>query len=196
MDYNVVWLFKLILAHLISDFLLQKDSWVTDRNTKHAHSAYLYFHIGITALTALLLIGYSYWGTLLVITISHYIIDVIKSYLPDKLVYFFLDQFAHFMIIITCWMVNFSVWPNWIAIEAFYNSSPLWIYAVAGFFLTYPAGIIVAKATSRWASQFSSSSESEEDSAGLKKQEHTSELSNVLSYVCWCIRDNMRRLDF
>lgn len=158
MDLNLIWLTKLILAHLISDFMLQKASWIADRNTKHARSLYLYWHIAITALTALVFIGNTHWEVLLVITVTHYLIDLIKSYWPDRLIYFFLDQLLHLSVIVCCWMVTFSVRPDWNAIQAFYHNNNFWVYATAGFFLTYPAGIIVAKATSTWAQQIPPSS--------------------------------------
>ena len=47
-----LWLTKLILAHLLTDFILQPSQWVKDRNEKHFASAKLYGHGLITALVA------------------------------------------------------------------------------------------------------------------------------------------------
>lgn len=153
MEYNLIWLVKLLLAHLLSDFLFQGSSWITDRNTNKAKSKFLYLHIGITALTALLMIGYEYWAVLLVVTITHYCIDLGKSYLPDKFLYFALDQFAHVAVILGCWLLQFRLIPDMEALSHLYHESNIWIVAIGAFFLTYPSAIIIAKATKKWSDQ-------------------------------------------
>jgi len=82
MEYKLIWLVKLLLAHLLSDFLFQGSSWIAERNANKGKSKFLYLHIGITALTVLLMIGYEYWVVLLIVTIAHYCIDLGKAYLP------------------------------------------------------------------------------------------------------------------
>ena len=52
-----LWLTKLVLAHLVTDFLLQPSSWVEDRRRKHFASGKLYLHVLVTALVAYVLIG-------------------------------------------------------------------------------------------------------------------------------------------
>lgn len=95
---------KLILAHFIGDFLLQPQKWVLHKE-KHKHkSKYLYWHIlvHVLALTILLQFSIRYWLGILIITISHYIIDVIKLHLKSKInsrILFSLDQLAHLIII-------------------------------------------------------------------------------------------------
>ncbi|MEP6596821.1 MAG: DUF3307 domain-containing protein, partial [Ginsengibacter sp.] len=44
------WLIKLLLAHLLTDFILQPASWIENRNRKHFTSEKLYLHGVITAL--------------------------------------------------------------------------------------------------------------------------------------------------
>jgi hypothetical protein len=40
-----LFLIKLILAHLLTDFVLQPRAWVEDRNQNHFASAKLYGHV-------------------------------------------------------------------------------------------------------------------------------------------------------
>ena len=47
-----VWVTKLILSHLITDFILQPKTWVDDRNAKHFSSGKLYLHGFITVVPA------------------------------------------------------------------------------------------------------------------------------------------------
>ena len=64
---GAVWLIKLLIAHLLTDFVMQPASWVEDRNQKHFASWKLYWHVLLTAIVAWLLIGWSYWLVALVI---------------------------------------------------------------------------------------------------------------------------------
>ncbi len=95
---------KLILAHLIGDFLLQPQKWVKHKN-KHKHkSKYLYLHIGIHAFALLLLLQFKtrYWLGFIIIIASHYIIDLLKLHLQNKSNKrwaFAIDQTAHIIVI-------------------------------------------------------------------------------------------------
>lgn len=96
---------KLVLAHLIGDFLFQPDKWVENKEKYTYKSRYLYYHILIHAisLTVLLQLNFSYWKGVFLILISHYVIDIIKAKLNEKVnirILFFLDQISHFIIIV------------------------------------------------------------------------------------------------
>lgn len=153
MEDNLIWLVKLLLAHFISDFLLQKSAWIEDKNTHKIKSKYLYWHILITGLLALALIGLNHWETVLIITSTHYIIDLIKSYLPQNFKYFILDQIIHVGIIFLCWSWTFELLPTWEMISDFYYQDHFWIVALCFLFLTYPSGYIIANSTKIWSDQ-------------------------------------------
>ena len=103
-----VWLIKLILAHLITDFLLQPTSWVNNRRQKHFASPELYFHGMVTALFAWMMIGWQYWIVSLIILLTHTLIDGWKSYQKNKVKYFLIDQLLHLLIIVCCWYIIFT----------------------------------------------------------------------------------------
>ena len=95
---------KLILAHLIGDFLLQPQKWVNHKETHKIKSKFLYGHIlvHLVALILVLQFNFKYWLGILIIVISHYVLDVIKLYLKPKLnnrLLFGLDQLAHIIVI-------------------------------------------------------------------------------------------------
>ncbi|MGB5418134.1 DUF3307 domain-containing protein [Algibacter sp.] len=95
---------KLILAHLIGDFIFQPNKWVLHKETHKHKSKYLYWHIlvHLVALIVVLQFEFKYWLALVIIPISHYVIDVIKLHLMPKLnnrLLFGLDQMAHLLII-------------------------------------------------------------------------------------------------
>ncbi len=95
---------KLVLAHAIGDFVLQPDQWVKDKQLKKHKSKYLYFHVLIHAIAVLVLLQFNtkYWLGISVIVVSHYIIDLIKLNLTQKVNprwLFILDQIAHLTVI-------------------------------------------------------------------------------------------------
>lgn len=96
-------LIKLVLAHIIGDFLFQPDSWITDKKKNKIKSKYLYFHIGIHLIALLALLQFKLIATISIIVISHFIIDLIKIYISnDKNArfLFFADQIIHILIIL------------------------------------------------------------------------------------------------
>ncbi|WP_346883574.1 DUF3307 domain-containing protein [uncultured Algibacter sp.] len=95
---------KLILAHIIGDFLLQPQKWVTHKETHKHKSKFLYWHILVHLCTLIFVLqfDFKYWAGISIIVISHYIIDVIKLHLKTKIndrLLFSLDQLAHLVIL-------------------------------------------------------------------------------------------------
>ena len=146
-----VWLTKLILAHLLTDFILQPKSWVTDRTEKHFASPKLYLHGCITALLAWAMIGFQYWVPALLILVTHIVIDGWKSYQKNNITYFLIDQSLHLLVITGCWYVSFVKWNDvqglWLEL---YNRQSLWKVITAFIFVTTPAGILIGQLTRQW----------------------------------------------
>ncbi|HWK08386.1 MAG TPA: DUF3307 domain-containing protein [Puia sp.] len=146
-----VWLTKLLIAHLLTDFVLQPTQWIKDRQEKHFASSRLYLHGLITALVAFIFIGWSYWMAALVILVTHTLIDGWKSYRPQKVSYFLIDQFLHLAVIAACWYAvfgNMDVFrKDWQRLNADPHS---WLLLAAVLFVTTPAGILIAQLTGQW----------------------------------------------
>ena len=146
-----VWLIKLLLAHLITDFILQPTSWVNDRNAKHYASGKLYLHGLITALLAWVMIGWQYWLVAIVILLTHIIIDCWKSYQKQSLPYFLIDQLLHFIVMISCWYFTFISWKEVQLLWQQFNFEPaVWKLIIAFVFITAPAGILIGQLTRQW----------------------------------------------
>ncbi len=146
-----VWLTKLLLSHLLTDFILQPKSWVADRNAKHFASGKLYLHGFITGLVAMLLIGAQYWIVALIILLTHTLIDGWKSYRPATVTYFLLDQLLHLLVIAGCWLFVFIHWNDVQAAWQHLNTQPVaWKIITAFIFLTAPAGILIGQVTKQW----------------------------------------------
>jgi hypothetical protein len=146
-----LWLTKLILAHLLTDFILQPSQWVKDRNEKHFASVKLYLHGLITALVAWAMIGWAWWIVALIILVTHTVIDGWKSYQERSARYFLIDQFLHLAVIAGCWYFTFDgggvVRLGWQRL----NDDPhSWTVIAAFVFVTTPAGILIGQLTKQW----------------------------------------------
>lgn len=105
-------LVRLLLSQLLSDFLFQTDSMVSN---KKWFSKHMFLHIGVVfALT--LLLSFS-WKIAFTLAISHWLIDGIKCSLQknyptrDSLL-FFADQFCHLLSIFIVWVLFEDVWTQ------------------------------------------------------------------------------------
>lgn len=95
---------KLLLAHLIGDFLMQPTRWVIHKESQKIRSKYLYWHTLLHfALVMLLLWDPGFWKMALLIAGLHYLTDLGKLYINplfrNRSVPFMLDQAAHIVIL-------------------------------------------------------------------------------------------------
>lgn len=149
----IIWLIKLILAHLLTDFVLQPTSWIESRNKKHFQSVHLYLHGLVTALVALLFIGIHYWWVVLIILVTHIAIDGWKSYRPNETKYFLIDQCLHLAIIFVCWYFIFLNVDDIVSAWDLINTKHILIFITAYVFVTFPAGILIGQLTKKWRDQ-------------------------------------------
>lgn len=134
---------KLILAHLISDFILQPIKWVVHKQSHKIASKYLYIHVILHfALYMLFLWDLSLWKIALIITIGHYFIDLLKLYTDSlfkkKSIPFFIDQALHIVLIYCCVFYD-NLFEHTLIL--FRNLD--WSLITAIVFVTYPASIIM-----------------------------------------------------
>lgn len=148
---SIVWLIKVLLAHLTTDFILQPKSWVDERLAKHFASLKLYLHGLITAALAWIITGFQYWQVALIILVTHILIDGWKSYRKQTVSYFLLDQLLHLMVILGCWYFTFLTWFDITVLWGQVNEDPAtWKTLTAFVFLTTPAGILIGQLTKKW----------------------------------------------
>jgi hypothetical protein len=146
-----IWLVKLILSHLLTDFILQPKSWVDSRNEKHFASDKLYWHGLITALLAWVMMGWQYWPIAVIILVTHILIDGWKSYQKPGVKYFLIDQLLHLLVIASCWYFTFFNWNNVKQLYLQVNTQPAFWKTICAFvFVTTPAGILIGQLTSQW----------------------------------------------
>lgn len=90
---------KMILAHLIGDFVLQTDHSIKDLNTFKFKSKHLYIHFIVHFVLLWILTGL--WLPSILLSIIHILIDIITKFNCNKRKYriqiFFIDQILHFL---------------------------------------------------------------------------------------------------
>lgn len=95
---------KLLLAHILGDFVFQPQNWVEHKARYQYKSKYLYWHVLVHIITLIVVLqfDFTYWLAILIIGVTHYIIDILKlvltSYINPRLL-FVLDQAAHLIVI-------------------------------------------------------------------------------------------------
>ena len=140
---------KLLLAHLLGDFIWQPNAWVADKETKKHKSIYLYLHILLHGLLAGILVWeIRFIPYAILIAVSHGIIDLIKLNFQKsntKRTWFIADQIAHILVLI--------------AVVLLYQNNPInfvwfdtrfWILITGFLFITKPTSIFVKTIISIW----------------------------------------------
>lgn len=139
---------KLILAHLLGDFVLQPDSWVADKENYKLKSKFLYFHVLIhTVLSFVFLWDLQLWWVALLIGGSHFIIDAAKlsfQTIKTKKTWFFIDQLLHIIVIAgaSFYFREFDF--------SFLGNHEFLKIIMAALFLTTPASIFIKILLSSW----------------------------------------------
>lgn len=142
---------KLLIAHIIGDFVLQPNSWVEGKKNKTYKSKYFYLHglVHLIALLILLEFNWSYWLSITIIVFSHLIIDLVKLNLDKKFnprVLFTIDQILHLVIICVVVFVNT---PYKIEFGKIYSTESL-LLILAILTISFVSSIIMKIIMSKW----------------------------------------------
>ncbi|WP_310402134.1 DUF3307 domain-containing protein [Chryseobacterium vietnamense] len=139
---------KLILAHLLGDFILQPNSWVADKENYKLKSKFLYIHVLIhTVLSLIFLWDLQLWWVAVLVGITHFIIDAAKLIFQNvktKKRWFFIDQLLHILVIagVSFYFREFSF--------GFLQNQEFLKIIMAALFLTTPASIFIKILLSSW----------------------------------------------
>lgn len=141
---------KLLLVHMVGDFLLQPTSWVLAKEERKWKAYQLYVHIILHGVLAMVLVwDWNFWPWALLIVFSHGIIDITKLILQNdrtKRYYFFADQLAHFvsLYLIYFWYVGYT------RIDISLFSEDRFLLLVLIVFLTFPSSVIIKMFIAKW----------------------------------------------
>lgn len=141
---------KLLIAHLLGDFIFQSDKSVKEKEEKKVKSLRLYFHVALHGILSLILMwDINLWKYALMISITHLAIDLGKVYFTSpkwKREAFLLDQFLHLFVlaIISLFITNTSINYNLLI-----NNHSV-IFFTFLLFLTKPSSIFIKIFISKW----------------------------------------------
>lgn len=154
-DFDMALLLRLLIAHLLGDFLLQRKNWISDKMANKWTSGALYIHVVIIgALTYLFSGQFTNFWIPVVVMLTHYFTDVWKSFKGEELRYFLIDQFFHFLIILLAWY--FYLMPEIDLVAMFtsiFNNQKILTIILSFIFVIWPAGYLIAKITKPWQQQ-------------------------------------------
>lgn len=140
---------KLLLAHLLGDFLLQPTSWVLDKESKKHKSIYLYLHTLLHGLLALLFVWEKEFLFYAIgLAALHGFIDFLKlQFQADstKRSWFLFDQLLHLIVIIgISWLYTDM------KMDGIEFGQKFWVLLTAVIFLTKPTSFLIKNIISIW----------------------------------------------
>lgn len=143
---------RLLLAHMVTDFILQPGKWVEDKRNKKLKSWYLYWHGLVTGAVAwLFLWDLSNYQVPLFIAITHTAIDAGKLYLKDDLATFLADQLLHLGVLVAAWLYLAGDFGQVLPVISQALASKKFMVLLTGFaFVIWPVSFLISKATVRW----------------------------------------------
>ena len=142
---------KLLLAHILGDFVLQPTKWVKHKNKHGWKSKYLLAHIAVHVLALLILLQFQlkYVLGIVVIMSTHYAIDALKIKFTTKKnarTLFVLDQVAHLLVLN---LVLFYYEPYSINLNTLYQPQFLLLLCLL-LFVTFVSGILIKVILQPW----------------------------------------------
>lgn len=153
MENSILILLQLLLAHVVTDFVLQPTKWVEHKRRKKGRSRFLYLHSIVAGiLTFIFLADPELWYIAIFIGVTHFIVDLWKLQSgKDTLKMFVLDQLFHLIAIIFAWLYLTDNFKNVILfLQEMINSTSILAVIMGYLLVIFPSGFLIGKATSRW----------------------------------------------
>jgi hypothetical protein len=154
-ELQIALLLRLLIAHLVADFVLQRKSWIVARHALHWRTGSLYLHAAIAGILVYLFSGrYHEFLIPAFVVITHLATDLWKSYTNGSLRYFLADQFIHLLVIVAAWYMY--IMPDWSILESvmgYFANTRVLAIVLAYIFVIWPAGFLIAKITAPWQNQ-------------------------------------------
>lgn len=141
---------KLLLAHLLGDFVLQPDKWVEEKDLKKHKSPKLYLHAMLHGVLSMAIVAeIAFWPYAAAIVVSHFLIDWSKSAFQktsNQKGWFFIDQLLHLIILSILTLFYYGMDIDFPSL----NQSRWLSFITAIVFLTLPASVMIRILISGW----------------------------------------------
>lgn len=143
-------IFRLLIAHILVDFVFQKKSWVKQKYKRKWKSPWIYIHGVLAGIVAYLFAAD--WAAIWLIPVigfTHIIIDGIKSEFSDTIWPFIFDQVAHLLIVFTCWVLLLNLFGSLILLLGLINLR-FWIILLLYLIVIVPTATLIQKFIEPW----------------------------------------------
>jgi hypothetical protein len=142
---------KLLLAHVLGDFIFQPDSWVQQKKNKMLSSKFFYLHGLVHFILLLILLQFDlvYLGAILIIVSSHLVIDFLKLQSDGKYnsqALFVLDQVLHILIL---FVVSGVMTSQQLNLDWFYNEKTI-LFVLAVLSVSFVGSIVIKTLMAKW----------------------------------------------
>ncbi len=164
-------LVRLVIAHILTDFLFQDAGWLEDKRKGRWRSRSLYLHGILAGVLAYLFAGA--WDALWIpvgITATHILIDGVKTRYEDSAPAFLADQAAHLLVLVIVWMISLGPGMGDLIgqLGTLAGDPALWIISAGYLVILWPCGILIGKFTGQWRKAITV----QEGAAGEESLEH------------------------
>lgn len=154
----LLFILKILLAHLAGDFVFQSTKWVEDRNKNGYKSKFLYLHILVHFLLLVLFFTNELSDVssyIILIVVSYFLIDLGKIYLEktsrfSQLGLFLTDQFLHLAVLFGVVVLHF---PEF-SMTSIISVEKLMLYAIALLLITSVTSIGMKMFFRKWSESF------------------------------------------
>ncbi|RZS93724.1 DUF3307 domain-containing protein [Aquimarina brevivitae] len=141
--------FKLLLSHLVGDFLLQPTKWVEHKTKKKIRSPYLYVHLLVHFCALVVILQTSYWVGIFAVIGSHYLIDLFKLYFTkpyNERLLFIIDQLLHILVLVG---VSYYYYPQDMDLD-FLITDQMILFFTFLIVVTYAGSVIIKYLIAPW----------------------------------------------
>jgi len=159
---SFVILLRLLIAHILSDFVLQTNRINNGRKgygkdgeseiSTFAKYGFQVFHSVTHSVVSYLLVAqWDNWIIPLVILVSHFVMDYIKSgQMKENVSSFLIDQMVHLVVIFLLWAVMFQHGTICTWLENNWISARVWAIIIAYILVLKPTSIFLNLFIKRW----------------------------------------------
>jgi len=146
-------LIRLIIAHLLTDFIFQSDSWVNQKFKDGWHSKHLYLHGIIAGILAYFFTGL--WSLIwipITVAFTHILIDGIKAKYENNIQSFLTDQLGHFIVLLAIWIWIIQPKPDDVTVleQILLPGIKLWVIIAAYLIILWPSSKLISKIIEKW----------------------------------------------
>lgn len=196
MTTELILALQLLLAHVITDFVFQSQKLITQKREKKARAPFLYLHAGLAGLLTYLLVqDWNMWVVPIIISVTHFFIDLWKlNQDDDSLKYFLLDQLFHVIVLLTIWLFLTDSFTEVLPfITSLFTSTNTLIILLGYLIVIYPVGFSIGKATQRWQNEIAGD---EGEFPSLKKAGRYIGIFERILVLTFILTDNFAAIGF